>query len=113
MDSTPAAVPVRRRYMQCHFPSVQKFVYLIMASLQIDILNPKASKLLKDLADLKLIAIRETGRDDGFLKAVKKIRAKGKIKPISLEDITKEVEAVGTKRYAKRKGIGLSSIQIY
>ena len=74
-----------------------------MASLQIDILNPKAGKLLKDLADLKLIAIRDTARDDGFLKAVKKIRAKGKIKPISLDEITKEVEVVRTKRYAKKK----------
>ena len=74
-----------------------------MASLQIDISNPKARKLLKNLADLKLIAIRQSGRDDGFLKAVKKIRAKGKVKPISLEEITKEVEAVRTKRYAKKK----------
>jgi len=74
-----------------------------MASLQIDILNPKAVKLLKDLADLKLIAIRETERDDGFLKAVKKIRAKGKLKPVSLKEITKEVEAARAQRYAKKK----------
>jgi hypothetical protein len=74
-----------------------------MASLQIDILNPKAGRLLKDLADLKLIAIRETGKNDGFLKAIKKIRAKGKSNPISLAEITKEVEAVRTKRYAKKK----------
>jgi len=89
--------------MQCHNFVFQKIVYLYMASLQIDILNPKAGKLLKDLADLKLIAIRETGKGDGFLRAVKKIRAKGKIKSISLEEITKEVEAVRTKRYAKKK----------
>lgn len=30
-----------------------------MTSMRIDILNPKAAKLIKDLADLKLIAIRE------------------------------------------------------
>jgi hypothetical protein len=66
-------------------------------------LNPKAGKLLKDLTDLKLIVIRETGKDDGFLRAVKKMHAKGKIKPISLEEITKEVEEVKTKRYARKK----------
>ncbi len=74
-----------------------------MPTIQIDILNPKAGKLLKDLADLNLIAIKEKGNDDGFLRAIKKIREKGKIKPISLEEITKEVEAVRTKRYAKKK----------
>ena len=74
-----------------------------MASLQIDILNPKAGKLLKVLADLKLIAIREMGIDERFLKAVKKIRAKGKLKPVSLNEITKEVEAARAQRYAKKK----------
>jgi hypothetical protein len=74
-----------------------------MPSIQIDILNPKAGKLLKDLADLKLIAIRDNVRDDGFLRAINKIRSKGKLKPMSIDDITKEVEAVRTKRYAKKK----------
>lgn len=74
-----------------------------MPSIQVDILNPKAGKLLKDLADLKLIAIRENVVDDRFLSAIKKIRSKGKINSISLEEITKEVEAVRTKRYAKKK----------
>ena len=74
-----------------------------MASLQIDIINPKAGKLLKDLADLNLISIREVNNSDGFLKLVKKIRAKAKNNPISLEEVTKEVETVRTKRYAKAK----------
>jgi hypothetical protein len=78
-------------------------MYFSMASLQIDILNPKAGKLLKVLADLKLIAIREMGIDERFLKAVKKIRAKGKLKPVSLNEITKEVEAARAQRYAKKK----------
>jgi len=34
-----------------------------MTSMRIDILNPKAAKLIKDLADLKLIAIREQSDD--------------------------------------------------
>jgi hypothetical protein len=45
------------------------------------------------------------GKCEGFLIAIKNIRAKGKIKSISLENITKEVEAVRTKRFAKKKGI--------
>jgi hypothetical protein len=75
-----------------------------MASLQVDILNPKAGKLLKDLADLNLIAIKEMKDDDGFLKVIKRIRGKAKKDPISLEEITKEVESVRAKRYAKAKG---------
>ena len=81
----------------------QIFLNLSMASLQIDIINPKAGKLLKDLADLNLISIREVNNSDGFLKLVKKIRAKAKNNPISLEEVTKEVETVRTKRYAKAK----------
>lgn len=71
--------------------------------MQIDILNPKAGKLLKDLADLDLIAIRNTSSDDGFLKLVNKFRAKAKSKPPTIEQITKEVEFVRTARYPKSK----------
>ena len=71
--------------------------------MQIDILNPKAGKLLKDLADLNLIAIRNTSTNDGFLKLVNQLRAKAKSKPPTLEEITKEVELVRTARYAKSK----------
>ena len=70
-----------------------------MNTMQIDILNPKAGKLLKDLADLDLIAIRNTSSDDGFLKLVNKFRAKAKSKPPTMEQITKEVEFVRTARY--------------
>lgn len=75
----------------------------MMASLQVDILNPKAGKLLKDLADLNLISIREMKSNDNFLKIVKQIRTKAKDNPPSLEDITREVESVRAKRYAKAK----------
>ena len=40
-------------------------------TIQVDILNPKATKLLQNLADLNLISIREE-KKDGFLKIVKK-----------------------------------------
>jgi hypothetical protein len=74
-----------------------------MDTMQIDILNPKAVKLLKDLADLNLISIRNSS-DDDFLKLVSKIRAKAKSSPPSLDEITKEVELVRANRYAKSKG---------
>ncbi|MDP2188504.1 MAG: hypothetical protein Q8J69_07465 [Sphingobacteriaceae bacterium] len=67
--------------------------------MRIDILNPKAAKLLKDLADLNLIAIQDTSKN-GFEGILKKLRAKSKSAP-SLEEITKEVELVRSKRYEK------------
>jgi len=73
-----------------------------MESYQIDILNPKALQLLKDLAELKLIAFKPTP-EDNFLEAVNDLRRKAAAAPPSLEDITKEVEIVRSKRYAKKK----------
>ena len=64
-----------------------------MSTLQIDILNPKAEKLLRDLADKKLISIRDIS-NDGFLKIINKLRKKAQKAPPSLEEITKEVEYV-------------------
>ncbi len=74
-----------------------------MSTMEIDILNPKATKLIKDLADLNLIAIRKTSTEDSLLDIVKKFRAKAKSNPPTLDEITKEVEFVRAKRYAKAK----------
>ena len=70
-----------------------------MNTMRIDILNPKAAKLLKDLADLNLIAIQDTSKN-GFASVLKKLRSKSKSAP-TLDEITKEVELVRAKRYAK------------
>jgi hypothetical protein len=70
-----------------------------MNTIQIDILNPKAAKLLKDLADLNLIAIRKSPKNN-FAAVLKKLRANANTSP-SLEEIAKEVEQVRAKRYAK------------
>jgi hypothetical protein len=70
-----------------------------MDSMRIDILNPKAAKLIKDLADLKLIAIRKP-TDNDFAGLVERLRSKAESAP-SPEEITKEVELVRAKRYAK------------
>ena len=69
-----------------------------MSTMNIEILNPKAKKLLQDLADLKLIAIKDDSQD-AFMATVKKLRAKKS--KLSLDEITKEVEAVRNKRYGK------------
>ena len=70
-----------------------------MNTMRIDILNPKAAKLLKDLADLNLIAIQDTSKN-GFSSVLKKLRSKAKSAP-TLDEITSEVELVRSKRYAK------------
>lgn len=68
-----------------------------MESIQIDILNPKAKKLLKSLVDLNLIRIKKENDSNEFKTLLKKLRQKTKGK-ISLEEITEEVEAVRKKR---------------
>lgn len=72
-----------------------------MTSYQVDILNPKAGKLLKDLAELNLISLSETSKDP-FLAIVDNIRQKAIRKTPTLEEITKEVEIVRSKRYADK-----------
>lgn len=72
-----------------------------MESYQIDILNPKAVKLLQDLADLELISFRKT--EENLQSVIKRLRKKALENPPSLEEITKEVEIVRAKRYATKK----------
>ena len=72
-----------------------------MKSFQIDILNPKALKLLQDLADLELISFRKT--EDNLQSVIRRLREKASVNPPSLEEITKEVEIVRAKRYASKK----------
>jgi len=69
-----------------------------MTTLNIEILNPKAKKLLQDLAELRLISISEK-TSNSFIEVIEKIRSKKS--NISLDEITKEVEAVRSKRYGK------------
>ena len=71
-----------------------------METIRIDILNPKAKKLLKDLADLNLIKINKEKYKSEFTTLLKKIRAKSKDE-ITLDEITKEVEQVRKSRYEK------------
>jgi hypothetical protein len=73
-----------------------------MNTVQVDILNPKAGKLLQDLADMSLISIKDIA-NDSFLKVVMQLRKKAQKNLPSLEEITKEVELVRAKRYARGK----------
>lgn len=70
-----------------------------MKTIRVDIIHPKAAKLLKDLAELNLIAIHSSPQN-GFATVLKKLRSKATAPP-SLDEITKEVEFVRAKRYGK------------
>ena len=67
-----------------------------MSILLVEIVNPKAKKLLQDR---KLISIKKA-EENPFISVVKKIRSKKAA--ITLQTITMEVERVRAKRYAKK-----------
>lgn len=72
-----------------------------MDSIRVEILNPKARKLLKNLAELKLIKISDSSdRKNEFKQLLERLRTKSDKTP-SLEEIEKEVEVVRKKRYEK------------
>lgn len=70
-----------------------------METLRIDILNPKAKNLLKNLAELNLIKIKEEEKSD-FSELLKKLRAKPK-EELDLDEISREVESVRKSRNEK------------
>ncbi len=71
-----------------------------MEDLRIEILNPKALKLIKGMQDLNLIKI--SNEPNSALKVyLKKMRVHSTSAP-SLDEITKIVEEVRAKRYGKK-----------
>jgi len=70
-----------------------------MDTVKVNILNPKAIKLLNNLAELNLISIQDYSKNN-FAAVLNKLRTKAK-SSLSLDEITKEVELVRKKRYAK------------
>ena len=68
-----------------------------MDTLRIDILNPKAKKLLEDLEDLNLISIKKDDKEQ-FEELAAKLGSKTNSAP-SVDEITKEVEEVRARRY--------------
>jgi hypothetical protein len=71
-----------------------------MNTLRVEKIDPKATKLLRDLEDMNLISI-EKSKKSSFVSLLKKLRNKDKASP-SLTDITKEVESVRSKRYGRK-----------
>ena len=71
-----------------------------MEALKIEILHPKALQLIKGMQDLKLIKVSE--EPVSTVKAyLKKMRHNAATAP-SLDEITKIVDDVRAKRYAKK-----------
>ena len=71
-----------------------------MESLRIEIVNPKAKSLIKNLADLDLIRIKKEKVKSEFTELLDRLRMHSDSVP-SLEEITKEVESVRKARYEK------------
>lgn len=70
-----------------------------METIKVDIINPKARKLLKDLADLNLIAIRNS-KESRIKDVLRTLRSDSTAVP-SPEDIAHEVEVVRARRFNK------------
>jgi len=68
-------------------------------TIQIELLNPDARKLLEELAKLNLIRIKDLEEPKvRFSKLLNKLREKGET-DLSLEDITQEIETARNKRF--------------
>ncbi len=71
-----------------------------MTTLQIDIIEPKAVKLLEDLAAMNLITI-QISKQERLKNLLSRLRVH--TDNMSIEDISKEVEKVRSERYARTK----------
>ena len=71
-----------------------------METIKVDILNPKAKTILKNLADLNLIRIKSTKIKSELKDLLARLRISQDDIP-SLEEITSEVEVVRKSRYEK------------
>ena len=82
------------------------FLNLSMVTYQVDILDPKADQLLKDLADMNLIAIKQTN-GEGFMQVIERLRSKAELLgPPTMEEIKQEVETVRAEALCQKKSIG-------
>ena len=70
-----------------------------METITIDIINPKARKLINDLADMDLIKISEKSTLSRLLEKTRKFSGEAP----SLEEITAEVEIVRQQMYDERQ----------
>lgn len=74
-----------------------------METLHIEILNPKAKSILRDLESLNIISIKNNlDSKKKLIEISSKMKSK-KSEVISLDEIVKEVKSVRKNRYAKNK----------
>ncbi len=71
-----------------------------METIKVDILNPKAKTILKNLAEINLIRIKSTSIESELKDLLARLRI-GQYDIPSLEEITSEVELVRKSRYEK------------
>ena len=72
-----------------------------MEALKIEILNPKALKLIRGMQELNLIKVEKEPKS--ALRAYLEKTRKRALSAPSLEEVTKIVEEVRAERYAKKK----------
>ena len=71
-----------------------------METFRIEIINPKAKNLIKNLVDMDLIRIKKDKGKSEFAELLTRLRKRSDKAP-TLEEITKEVELVRRTRYEK------------
>jgi len=69
-----------------------------MESLRIEIVNPKAKRMINSMADLDLIRIKKEKTKSEFVELLTRLRKNSENAP-SLDEITSEVESVRKSRY--------------
>ncbi|MBN1767987.1 MAG: hypothetical protein JW842_05710 [Prolixibacteraceae bacterium] len=69
-----------------------------MESMKIEIVNPKAKRLINNLADMDLIRIKKEKVKSDFIELLSKLRKHSDNAP-SLYEITQEVESVRKSRH--------------
>ena len=74
-----------------------------MKTIELTILNPKADIILKDMVKKNWITIQKPSKST-LQSVLNNLRSNAKTAP-SLKEITKEVELVRAKRYAKSKSV--------
>ena len=75
-----------------------------MKTIKLTILNPKANVILKDMVKKNWITIQKPSKST-LQSVLNNLRSNAKTAP-SLKEITKEVELVRAKRYAKKNKAG-------
>jgi hypothetical protein len=67
---------------------------------KIEIINPKAKKLIKNLAAMDLIRIKKDNSNSEFIQVLSRLRKDSENAP-SLEEISQEVELIRKARHEK------------